>query len=332
MCGGSSAPTPTDPTKTAATQQGYNLAAGNATQQANAMNQQTAFGSLTYTPTTDPATGVTTYTATQTLDPKNQALLDTLYGTKAEAGQGAANVLQGAYTGAPNLVGTTNSLTNQTLGAQMSYLSPFFQQQTDSLDNQLRNQGIMPGTPAYDNQMNQMRQSQGQTATGAIAQLQPQAFNQALAAYNVPADTAAKLAALGGPMGLGLTNTPTTSYNAANYQGAVASADQMAMQKYQADQQAQSAMISGLAQGVGSIAGGAMMMSDRRMKTDIALVGELFDGTPVYRFRYKSGGPAQIGIMAQDIEMINPEAVAEIDGVKHVDYAKATAKAAEMAA
>jgi hypothetical protein len=332
MCGSSSAPTPTDPKATAETQNKYNLSAGNANLQANAMNQSTPFGSLQYTPTTDPVTGVTSYTATQTLDPKNQALLDTLYGTKAQAGQGASNVLQGAYQGAPDLVGTSNSLTNQMMSGEMGYLSPFFSQQSDNLDNQLRNQGLMPGTPAYDNAMNTMRQSQGQTVSGAIAQFQPQAFQEATTAYQMPAQMAAQLSALGGPMGLGLTNTPTTSYGAANYQGAVQASDQMAMDKYKSDQAANSAMVSGLAQGVGAVAGGAMMRSDRRAKTDVALVGNLFDGTPVYRFRYKSGGPVQIGVMAQDIEGTNPEAVAEINGVKYVDYAKATAKSAQMAA
>jgi len=330
MCGSTSAPTPTDPKQTAQIQQGYNIATGNATQAANAINQSTPFGSLQYTPVTG-ADGITRYTATQTLDPKNQALLDSLYGTKNVAGQGATNVLQGAYTGAPNILGTANSATNQMMAGEMGYLQPFFSQQTNALDNQLRNQGLMPGTPAYDNAMNSMRQSQGQTVSGAIAQFQPQAFQEAIAAYNLPADTAAKLAGLGAPMGLSLTNTPTTNYQPANYTGAVASADQMAQQTYQAQMAQQSAMIQGLAGMAGSI-GGAMLMSDRRAKTDIEPVGELFDGTPIYRFRYKTGGPVQIGVMAQDIEKTNPGAVFEVSGVKFVDYSKATEAAARIAA
>jgi len=27
-----------------------------------------------------------------------------------------------------------------------------------------------------------------------------------------------------------------------------------------------------------------------------------------------------MGVMAQDVEMVNPEAVVEINGIKHVDY------------
>ncbi len=76
-------------------------------------------------------------------------------------------------------------------------------------------------------------------------------------------------------------------------------------------------------QAIGSMASSAMMMSDRRMKTDIARVGTLDNGLPIYVFRYKHGGPPQIGLMAQDVEQINPAAVGEIDGVKHVNYVEA---------
>jgi hypothetical protein len=137
---------------------------------------------------------------------------------------------------------------------------------------------------------------------------------------------------LGGPMGLSLTGTPTTSFQPSNYQGAVTAADQQAMETYKAQQQADAAMMSGIAGLAGKVGSAAIMASDCRLKTDIALVGRLFDGTPVYRFRYKAGGPVQIGVMAQDIEGRAPEAVVEIHGVKFVDYAKATEKAAQIAA
>ena len=70
--------------------------------------------------------------------------------------------------------------------------------------------------------------------------------------------------------------------------------------------------------------------SDRRLKDDIEKVGALFDGTPVYRFRYISGGPMQIGLMAQDIEQFEPDAVREFNGFKAVDYGKATERARQI--
>lgn len=65
-----------------------------------------------------------------------------------------------------------------------------------------------------------------------------------------------------------------------------------------------------------------LFMSDERAKTDIKRVGTTDGGLPVYTFRYKSGGPIQMGVMAQDVEKVDPAAVVEIDGVKHVNYGR----------
>jgi len=74
-------------------------------------------------------------------------------------------------------------------------------------------------------------------------------------------------------------------------------------------------MIGGVAQGVGSFAA-----SDRRVKTNIKIVGKTDSGLPVYTYKYKGQNTTQMGVMAQDVEMVNPEAVVEINGIKHVDY------------
>lgn len=76
---------------------------------------------------------------------------------------------------------------------------------------------------------------------------------------------------------------------------------------------------------------GKWFTSDRNAKTDIKKIGELCDGLPVYRFRYKSDPTrVHIGLMAQDVEKIYPHAVGQIYGVKHVDYDAATALAAQI--
>jgi hypothetical protein len=68
---------------------------------------------------------------------------------------------------------------------------------------------------------------------------------------------------------------------------------------------------------------GAAYISDRRVKQNISKVGTLDNGLPVYSFQYKWGGPQQIGLMAQDVEKVNPAAVTEIDGIKAVYYSEA---------
>lgn len=72
-------------------------------------------------------------------------------------------------------------------------------------------------------------------------------------------------------------------------------------------------------------------ISDRNAKDDIARVGWLNDGTPVYRFRYKGDQRFQIGLMAQDIEQRVPEAVGQIGPYLAVDYKLATDKSLEVA-
>lgn len=63
--------------------------------------------------------------------------------------------------------------------------------------------------------------------------------------------------------------------------------------------------------------------SDRRLKTEIRVIGETILGLPLYSFRYASGGGVQVGVMAQDVEQVMPEAVTLIDGgYLAVDYAK----------
>jgi hypothetical protein len=63
--------------------------------------------------------------------------------------------------------------------------------------------------------------------------------------------------------------------------------------------------------------------SDRRLKTDIEQIGETSGGVPVYRFRYLSGGPEQVGVMAQDMMLVDPSAVRDRgDGFLEVNYSK----------
>jgi hypothetical protein len=77
-------------------------------------------------------------------------------------------------------------------------------------------------------------------------------------------------------------------------------------------------MMSGLF-GLGS----AFLMSDRRVKEDIKRIGTTDGGMPVYTFRYKGELATQMGVMAQDVEKIRPDAVIDHpSGVKMVDYSK----------
>lgn len=62
------------------------------------------------------------------------------------------------------------------------------------------------------------------------------------------------------------------------------------------------------------------LFSDRRVKRDIKRVGVLDNGLPVYSFKYLGDARTHIGLMAQDVELVNPAAVSEVFGIKAVDY------------
>lgn len=80
--------------------------------------------------------------------------------------------------------------------------------------------------------------------------------------------------------------------------------------------------------GLGLTAAGAFSKSDKDVKADRRQIGVTFDGQPIWRFRYKGDPTMRIGLMAQDVEKVHPEAVGELNGVKMVDYRAATEDAA----
>ena len=63
----------------------------------------------------------------------------------------------------------------------------------------------------------------------------------------------------------------------------------------------------------------AIALCDRAAKKDIKQIGRLDNGLPIYSFRYKGDDTLQLNVMAQDVEKINPSAVFEINGMKHIN-------------
>lgn len=63
--------------------------------------------------------------------------------------------------------------------------------------------------------------------------------------------------------------------------------------------------------------------SDRRLKTDIVRVGRDPRGFGLYRYRYLWSGQAYVGVMADEVRDVVPEAVeAGADGFLRVDYGR----------
>ena len=79
--------------------------------------------------------------------------------------------------------------------------------------------------------------------------------------------------------------------------------------------------------GVDSYADGGFAQD--RSQPDV--VGKTFDDQNIYAYRYKAGSPAQLGLMADEVQQAHPEAVGYAPtGDRMVDYAAATDTAARM--
>lgn len=98
--------------------------------------------------------------------------------------------------------------------------------------------------------------------------------------------------------------------------------------QYQARMQGYSGMLSGLGSLAGQLGSAGIraafpVPSDRRLKTGVVRIGALPNGLPVYRFHYIWGGGEQVGVMAQDVLQVMPEAVHVMTGgYLAVDYDK----------
>lgn len=76
------------------------------------------------------------------------------------------------------------------------------------------------------------------------------------------------------------------------------------------------------AQGGGTGTTPSIGFSDRRLKTNIYRISTRPDGLGVYEFDYIWGGGKQIGLMAQEVLSIYPDAVGSVGGYYTVDYSR----------
>lgn len=185
-------------------------------------------------------------------------------------------------------------------------------------------QGILNSIPpgaARDNALAQLEIQKATTTSGTLASEIQQAPT-----------TLANLGAGEGAFSLQQLGAALSGYSGASTSaGAVASEENAA-------QANKVGMISGLAGAAGSAAGGllgntSLFKSDIRLKTNIVPVYPMLDKImrfSVVRFDYKSGRKGQIGVIAQDVKELIPEAVERMEdgaGTLMVDFSVLTAAA-----
>lgn len=242
-------------------QQNMNTTAAQDSQHGSMVNQYNPYGSLTYNQTGASPDGTPLYSSSLQLTPQQQQMFDTLQGTKSMAGAQGGKLLSDANYGNGNpadIIGdSTKGNTAAYMQAQTAYLDPFFTTQRDQLDTKLKNQGLAPGMPGYDNALRSYETNRNLSVGKLASDFEPQAYQQATANYLLPGQLAENLANFGAPGDpkAELTNAPGLSVQPANLTGAITGQQSNAMDAYKAQQAQYSAMMNGLF-GVGSAAAG----------------------------------------------------------------------------
>lgn len=240
----------------------------------NEVNQTTPYGSLNYSTTGGvydySGNWIPTTTATQTLSPVEQGIFDKTTGLQGQGLDLAKSVLGQVqntvskplnFDNAPAAPTDEKAVTDQAYGDLMSRFNTQHGVDTAALDTQLRNQGVQPGTEAWDNAFRPLGQQQtdaqvqaelnatalgGQQQTQAL-QLRNQAIGEDTALYNSPIQTYASLLGLGGGVqNPSFTNTPQTTQAPVDTSANDLAAYQGQLAAYQQQLTAQNATTGGL--------------------------------------------------------------------------------------
>ena len=337
---GKSASAPPAPDYTAAAKEtaSGNLDAARANIAANRVNQYTPYGSLEYNVSGEDPYGNPTWSATQSLSPTQQQLLDyqnqSSLGLGQLAGKGlgyVSNMLDTPFD--TSQLPTTGFNPSQSYqDAYMQRLAPQIQQGREALSVDLANRGIPIGTEAYKRAMASQSQRENDLLAAATTQgfgVGQQARQQGLQeqAYlrNEPLNTLNAVRTGSQVQGPSFVN-PSQQANTAGAD--ILGATQMGYNAQLAASNAQNAANNQMTQGLFSL-GGAALMSDIRTKENIEPIGIAPNGLTVYSYEYKdefkdhelAGHGTYIGYMAQEVEQVYPYAVKTLnDGYKVVDY------------
>jgi len=228
-----------------------------------------------------------------------------------------------------------------------SRLDPQWEQGQSDMEAKLAAQGLRPGDPAYDRQMENFNraktdaynQAQYSAITGGGQEAtRQQGMDQQASAYQNTlrqAQLAEQMQQRGFTLNeinalltnqqVGMPQMPTfnqaNAAQATDYLGAANMGYNAQLDAFNAQQAGNQGFMSGL-MGLGGSLGSAMIMSsDRRLKKNIKKIGEYL-GLNVYSWTYLWGAKA-VGFMADEVKKVIPEAVVtHPSGYDMVDYGK----------
>lgn len=313
------APEAPDPKETAQAQAAMNRETAITQHGLNATNQVTPYGNLTYSQIGTWEDGTPRYQAEQTLSPEMQAL----YGKYSGIASNLGDIGNTLTTNVKDQYGQPFKLGNEATEARLfelgsKRLDPRFAQEEDQLRTRLMNQGLQPGTPAWEAEMRSFSEGKNDAFNQLALTGRAQAGNEMLTERNQGLNEMMALLSGTQVQNPNFVNTPNTPVSGVDYAGLV-------NQNYQQQSDAYNAKMGGLFNLAGTVAGGWArggfpMPSDRRVKQNITRIGTADNGLPIYLFKYKGSAEWTMGFMADEVREIRPGAVVTIGGIDHVRY------------
>lgn len=283
-------------------------------------------GSLRYDQTgtftwRDPFTGqsfdIPQFNAVTTLSPEMQRIWSGMMGQ-------AGNVVDNLST---QPIRTFDEYRDQSLEALMGRMNPMFERDREAMETRLANQGIGIGARAFGAAQDDFNRGVNDARLGAIlasGDEQARMMQMDAAARAQPVNEITSL--LSG----GQIATPQFQINrpsgipTTDVAGLINQNFAQRQANHQQEMGQWNSTIGGLfGMGAAALGNPAFRFSDARLKADIRRVGTTDGGLPIYVYRYKAGGPMQMGVMAQDVAQVRPDAVADMGGgILGVDYGR----------
>lgn len=277
------------------------------------------------------------WTQTTTLSPEQQRLYNLTTQGQTTYGETANALLSGVQGQLSQPVNTDwVAERERALATQRARLDPVYAQQEEALRQRLRNSGLSEGSEGWNREFRNFNQARNDALIAAdlrAGDTVGQGIQQTAALRAMPLNEASVLLSGGQVQTPQLNQSPQVGVAPTDAMGAYNQQYQGQLAAFNAQNQRASADMGGLFGLAGTLGSAALKygpglfaLSDARAKKDIVEIGKAHNGLPLYAFRYKGSETPQIGLMAQDVERVRPDAVAMTEsGLKAVDYGRALA-------
>lgn len=216
------APAAPDPVATANAQSQMNRDTAITQFGLNAVNQRDPYGSLTYNQIGTWADGTPRFEAVQSLAPEEQNALNQSRQAQDIYGQTALQQLSAVRDRLAKPINLGNeAVESRLMELGRTRLDPVLNERRKAMDNTLRQQGLMPGTEAYDVAMRGIGQAENDAYNQLLLTGRGQAVNEMLTERAVPLNEAAALLSGQQVQAPTFVNTPQTNVAPTDYMQAV---------------------------------------------------------------------------------------------------------------